>query len=114
MNSNQHAAPKELDFCCCGEKGNNKVIWERFENWYTSVSVTVHQLFSKVFYNLLTRDIAEEKKERERESCRLVGIKMRETDRLSFRQTDRQEEKSAKENRQMNTHSRFCACAGTE
>lgn len=74
----------------------------------------MHQLFSKVFYNLLTRDIAKEKKERERESCRLVGIKMRETDRLSFRQTDRQEEKSAKENRQMNTHSRFCACAGTE
>lgn len=49
-----------------GKNENNEVTKERFENRNASVIVTVQWLFTKVFYNLFTRDTAEENWERGR------------------------------------------------
>lgn len=51
-----------------GGKGKNKIAKERFKYSYTLIMV--YQLFINVFYNLFTRDIAEENEERERERQR--------------------------------------------
>lgn len=76
-----------------GKNENNKVTKERFENRNASVIVTVQWLITKVFYNLFTRDTAEEnwEQEREREICRFIGIELRLTGRQIKFQLDRKQ-----------------------
>lgn len=76
-----------------GKNENNKVTKERFENRNASVIVTVQWIITKVFYNLFTRDTAEEnwEQEREREICRFIGIELRLTGRQIKFQLDRKQ-----------------------